>query len=89
MTPVQAIFGLREDLDLNTGNRYSFASSIFYLGFICGATPAVVLAQRFPVERTAFGIVFVWGIVSETRRLQTDVKENSTAWLSYDLLSEA
>jgi MFS family permease len=53
---------LIEDLELE-GDRYPFAASIFYLGFICGATPAILLAQRFPIERVAAGIVFIWGIV--------------------------
>jgi MFS family permease len=56
-----AIFGLRTDLALSTGNRYSFSSAIFYLGFIVGATPAIIIAQRFPIERVAFVIVLVWG----------------------------
>ena len=56
-----AIFGLRADLELTRGNRYSFSSAIFYLGFIVGATPAIIMAQRFPIERVAFGIVLVWG----------------------------
>jgi len=58
----QAIFGLRTDLELTKGNRYSFSASIFYLGFIVGATPAIILAQRFPIERVAFVIVSTWGI---------------------------
>lgn len=37
------------------------SAAIFYLGFICGAYPAIVLAQRFPIERVIFGIVFLWG----------------------------
>ncbi|KXJ85647.1 MFS transporter [Microdochium bolleyi] len=57
-----ALFGLRTDLDLNTGERYSFSAAIFYLGFIVGATPAVLLSQRFPIERVCAGIVLVWGI---------------------------
>jgi MFS family permease len=56
-----AIFGLRADLQLTTGNRYSFSSAIFYLGFIVGATPAIIMAQRWPIERVAFAIVLVWG----------------------------
>ncbi|TID22858.1 hypothetical protein E6O75_ATG02032 [Venturia nashicola] len=56
-----ALFGLRTDLGLTTGNRYSVASSIFYMGFICGAYPAILLAQRFPIERVAAIIIFVWG----------------------------
>lgn len=57
-----ALFGLRTDLKLSRGNRYSFSSAIFYLGFIVGATPAIIMAQRFPIERVAFGIVLVWGV---------------------------
>ena len=38
------------------------SSSIFYLGFIAGAYPASQLAQRYPVERVAGGLVLVWGI---------------------------
>lgn len=44
------------------GERYSFSASIFYLGFIAGAYPAVYLAQRFPVERVASLITTVWGV---------------------------
>ncbi|KAI6849119.1 MFS general substrate transporter [Hortaea werneckii] len=56
-----ALFGLRADLDLNVGDRYSMSAAVFYLGFICGAYPAIVLAQSFPIERVIFGIVFLWG----------------------------
>lgn len=49
-------------MGLNTGNRYSFSASIFYLGFIVGSYPAVVMAQRYPIERVAAGIVAVWGV---------------------------
>jgi MFS family permease len=51
-----------EDLDLTTGNRYSMTSSIFYLGFILGAYPAIFLAQRFPIERVASLVIMVWGV---------------------------
>jgi MFS family permease len=37
------------------------SASIFYLGFIVGAYPAILLAQRYPIERVIFGIVFLWG----------------------------
>lgn len=57
-----ALFGLREDLELNVGNRYSFSASIFYLGFIVGNYPAVLMAQRFPIEKVAPVIVAVWGV---------------------------
>ncbi|KAK4447413.1 major facilitator superfamily domain-containing protein [Podospora aff. communis PSN243] len=57
-----ALFGLREDLGLTVGNRYSWMASIFYLGFIIGAYPCMVLAQRYPVERVACGTVTLWGL---------------------------
>ncbi|KAF2727747.1 MFS transporter [Polyplosphaeria fusca] len=57
-----AIFGLRDDLDLSVGNRYSFSASIFYLGFIVGSYPAILMAQRWPIERVAAGIVAIWGV---------------------------
>ncbi|VTT69226.1 unnamed protein product [Fusarium fujikuroi] len=57
-----ALFGLREDLGLLTGDRYSMSAAIFYLGFIIGAYPAMMLAQRYPIERVASGIVTLWGI---------------------------
>ncbi|KAF4462103.1 Cutinase transcription factor 1 beta [Fusarium albosuccineum] len=57
-----AIFDLRKDLGLETGDRYAFSAAIFYLGFIVGAYPAMMLAQRYPIERVASGIVTVWGI---------------------------
>lgn len=57
-----AIFGLRDDLGLLEGDRYSFSASIFYLGFIAGAYPLMALAQRFPLERVASLIVTTWGL---------------------------
>lgn len=57
-----ALFGLRDDLGLVTGNRYSFSSAIFYLGFIVGSYPAIIMSQRWPIERVAAGIVAVWGV---------------------------
>jgi MFS family permease len=57
-----ALFGLRTDLKLNVGNRYSFSASIFYLGFIVGSYPAILIAQRWPIERVAASIVAVWGV---------------------------
>ncbi|KAJ5813008.1 hypothetical protein N7447_010031 [Penicillium robsamsonii] len=57
-----ALFGMRADLDLDIGNRYSFSAAILYLGFMAGAYPAMTLAQRFPVERVASVIIALWGI---------------------------
>ncbi|CAG8955640.1 hypothetical protein HYFRA_00009594 [Hymenoscyphus fraxineus] len=57
-----ALFGLITDLHLNVGTRFSWASSIFYFGFLVGAYPAMVLAQRYPIEKVASGLVTVWGL---------------------------
>jgi MFS family permease len=59
--PSQALFGLQKDLRLEVGNRYSFAASIFYIGFICGAYPAILLAQRFPLQRVVSLSALMWG----------------------------
>ncbi|KAF4439158.1 transporter [Fusarium acutatum] len=57
-----ALFGMRKDLHLSIGNRYSMAGSIFYLGYILGAYPATFLAQRYRVNRVIFALVLLWGI---------------------------
>ncbi|KAL4865913.1 hypothetical protein BDV12DRAFT_210791 [Aspergillus spectabilis] len=57
-----ALFGLRQDLSLLTGNRYSMSAAIFYLGFIVGAYPTMFLAQRYPIHHVASGTVTIWGI---------------------------
>jgi MFS family permease len=38
------------------------SASIFYLGFIVGSYPAILMAQRWPIERVAAAIVSVWGV---------------------------
>ncbi|KAM6517675.1 hypothetical protein FSOLCH5_008643 [Fusarium solani] len=53
---------MRTDLDLLIGNRYSMASSIFYLGYIVGTYPATFLAQRYPIHIVVFGMVLLWGV---------------------------
>lgn len=53
---------MRTDLRLTVGERYSWSAAIFYLGFIGGAYPATVLAQRYPIERVASSVVTIWGI---------------------------
>ncbi|SPO01642.1 related to allantoate permease [Cephalotrichum gorgonifer] len=57
-----ALFGIRQDLALDVGDRYSMSAAIFYLGFIVGSYPCMVLAQRFPIERVAAVVVSVWGL---------------------------
>ena len=37
------------------------AAAIFYLGFIVGAYPLMMLVQRYPIERVASIVVTLWG----------------------------
>jgi MFS family permease len=37
------------------------SAAIFYFGFILGAYPATLLAQRYPIERVASAVTIVWG----------------------------
>ncbi|OQO10871.1 hypothetical protein B0A48_04172 [Cryoendolithus antarcticus] len=57
-----ALFGLRTDLALTVGLRYSLSAAIFYPGFIVGSYPAILLAQRYPIEKVIFAIVLLWGL---------------------------
>ncbi|KAF9894176.1 hypothetical protein FE257_009149 [Aspergillus nanangensis] len=58
-----AIFGLRDDLDLNTGLKYSWVSLIFYFGYIVGTLPISIMAQRFPPRSVCTAICICWSIV--------------------------
>ncbi|KAM0712148.1 hypothetical protein Q7P37_011242 [Cladosporium fusiforme] len=55
-----AIFGIREDLDLQ-GTQYSWLSSIFYFGFLAWAFPTGFLMQRLPIGRYLGFNIFLWG----------------------------
>ncbi|KAL3605082.1 hypothetical protein FPOAC2_00024 [Fusarium poae] len=58
-----AIFGLREDLDLTQGLRYSNCTMIFFCGFIIGCYPLSILGQKLPAAKVCAGICFFWGAV--------------------------
>jgi MFS family permease len=57
-----AIFGLREDLNLQ-GTQYSWLSSIFYFGFLAWALPTNYLMQRFPIAKYLGINIFLWGVL--------------------------
>jgi hypothetical protein len=46
-----AIMGLQTDLKM-TGEQYSWASGIYYFGYLAASYPAAALMVRFPVART-------------------------------------
>ncbi|KAF4308488.1 Major facilitator superfamily [Botryosphaeria dothidea] len=57
-----AIFGIREDLDLQ-GTEYNWLSSIFYFGFLAWAFPTNFMLQRFPVGKYLGFNIFLWGVL--------------------------
>ena len=46
-----AIMGLQTDLKMS-GGQYSWASGIYYFGYLLASYPAAALMVRFPVART-------------------------------------
>jgi ACS family allantoate permease-like MFS transporter len=57
-----AVYTLRTDLGL-VGQQYSWASSIFYFGYLVGQVPAAYLMQRFPIGKFAAANLMIWGIL--------------------------
>lgn len=58
-----AVFGLRDDLDLKKGLRYSWVGLIFYFGHMIGMYPCSLLAQRFTPKRVCSTLTIIWGII--------------------------
>lgn len=54
---------MRADLDMMDGLRYSWASLIFYFGYMLGTYPISLLAQRFPTRWVITAICLRWGVV--------------------------
>lgn len=58
-----AIYGLREDLNL-VGQEYSWASAIFYFGYLFWEYPAVYIMKFFTPSKYLGVIMVLWGIVA-------------------------
>ncbi|KAL4935044.1 hypothetical protein BDV06DRAFT_234748 [Aspergillus oleicola] len=58
-----AIFGLREDLNLSSG-EYSWVVSIFYLGQLASEYAFIYLMSRLPVARFVAVMIIIWGLVA-------------------------
>ncbi|EGY21681.1 hypothetical protein VD0002_g8984 [Verticillium dahliae] len=56
-----ANYGLREDLGMK-GTQYSWASSIFYFGFLAWQYPSLLLLQRLPLGKYFASQVMGWGV---------------------------
>ncbi|KAL1849416.1 hypothetical protein VTK73DRAFT_9882 [Phialemonium thermophilum] len=59
------IMGLRTDLKLSGGD-YSWASSIYYFGYLGFSYPASYLIVRYPVGKLIAGSCMVWGAIVMT-----------------------
>lgn len=58
-----AVFGLRSDLEL-TGQEFSWAVSLFYLGQLCSEYPAAIILSRFPITIYVGVTIVIWGGVN-------------------------
>ncbi len=56
------LFNFREDLGL-VGTQYSWASSMFYFGYLVSQYPANYILQKFPTARVLSTSVICWGIL--------------------------
>lgn len=57
-----SIYGLLADTHL-VNQDYAWTSSIFYLGYLLAALPAVALLQRAPLAKTLGASIVAWGVV--------------------------
>ncbi|KAL4876815.1 hypothetical protein BJY04DRAFT_210327 [Aspergillus karnatakaensis] len=57
-----AVYNMREDLGM-TGQDYSWATSIFYFGYLAGEFPANYLLQRLPTGKFAAWNLLIWGVM--------------------------
>ena len=58
-----AIFGLREDLEIEDGLKYSWVSLIFYFGYLVGTYPISLLAQKFRTRVVCSVICVLWAVI--------------------------
>ncbi|GKU07219.1 dal5-allantoate and ureidosuccinate permease [Fusarium langsethiae] len=57
-----AILGLREDLEL-VGQQFSWASSVFYIGYLVASYPISLGFVKFPLGKYLSVLMFIWGII--------------------------
>ncbi|RSL95380.1 hypothetical protein CEP52_012069 [Fusarium oligoseptatum] len=57
-----AILGLREDLHLK-GQQFSWASSIFYIGYLVASYPISLGFVKFPLGKYLSILMLIWGVI--------------------------
>ncbi|KAL4894596.1 MFS general substrate transporter [Aspergillus ambiguus] len=55
-----ALFHIREDLALH-GSQFSWASAVFYFGYLFWSWPSAYLIVRLPIGKYLASTVFIWG----------------------------
>ncbi|KAL4967091.1 major facilitator superfamily domain-containing protein [Aspergillus stella-maris] len=58
-----ALYGLRADCEMTTGNRYAWAGSAFYFGYLLWCFPSSGLLQKFPIAKTMMVFQIMWGVL--------------------------
>ncbi|GME93701.1 unnamed protein product [Ambrosiozyma monospora] len=56
-----SVFGIKKDLHLE-GQDYSWASSVFFFGYMAGNFIVTRIDQKVPLGKLVAGAVFFWGI---------------------------
>ncbi|KAK1708637.1 putative allantoate permease [Colletotrichum lupini] len=56
------LFDFRKDLGL-VGDEYSWASSMFYFGYLAAQYPANYMLQRYKTVRILSSAVIIWGVL--------------------------
>jgi MFS transporter, ACS family, allantoate permease len=56
------LFNFREDLGL-VGDEYSWASSMFYFGYLVAQYPANYILQRYKTATVISASIFTWGVL--------------------------
>ncbi|KAL8377588.1 hypothetical protein RB595_008328 [Gaeumannomyces hyphopodioides] len=57
-----SIYGIIQDTHL-TGQDFSWATSIFYFGFLVAQYPGMAIIQRFPIAKFLGYNIVIWGLV--------------------------
>ncbi|KAF7553814.1 hypothetical protein G7046_g6993 [Stylonectria norvegica] len=57
-----AVYNMKKDLGL-VGQQYSWANSLFYVGYLVGEFPANYLIQKLPIGKFSSVCILIWGIL--------------------------
>lgn len=58
-----SVMGIKDDANLNSGQKYPWLGTILYMGVLAGEYPTNLLLQKLPTAKYLSANVFLWGIV--------------------------